>query len=92
MLPLGWQPKDGETEFGEVVGRLRVARVEDGVVHGAMEYEAAGGRTWTHTFAMHVFADAGELRAALAEGGFALDRWLDRERGWFVATAARARP
>ncbi|HZS24986.1 MAG TPA: hypothetical protein VFA30_08360 [Gaiellaceae bacterium] len=27
-------------------------------------------------------------RAALSEGGFALERWVDRERGWFTARRA----
>ena len=67
-----------------------IDRIEDGVVHGAVEY-AAGGKRWRHEFSMRVFADEEEPGAALAEGGFRLDRWLDRERGWFVATAAPAR-
>jgi hypothetical protein len=64
-LPLGWRPQDGERRVGEVLSRLRVERVEDGVVHGAMEYEARG-RTWRHAFAMRVFADEAELAAALS--------------------------
>jgi hypothetical protein len=38
---------------------------------------------------MRVFADEGELAAALAECGWVLDRWLDRDRGWFRAVRAR---
>jgi SAM-dependent methyltransferase len=85
-LPLAWSPEDGETAFGEVVSRLRVDRVEGGLVHGAMEYEVEGN-TWRHAFAMHVFADEDELVAALAEAGLRLERSLDAR--WFVAVSAR---
>lgn len=81
-LPLGWAPEDGETVLGEVVSRLHVEHVADGVVHGAVEYEAAG-TTWRHAFAMKVFADEAELGGALAEAGLRLERWLDAR--WFVA-------
>jgi SAM-dependent methyltransferase len=84
-LPLAWVPEDGETVLGEVVSRLRVARIEDGVVHGEMEYEA-GDKTWRHSFAMHVFADDTELGAALAEAGLRLERRLDAD--WFLAVPA----
>jgi len=84
-LPLAWSPEDGETTLGDVVSRLHVDRVEGGVVHGRMEYEAAG-ETWRHSFAMHVFADEAELGAALAEAGLRLDRRLDAR--WFVAVPA----
>ncbi len=89
-LPLGWEPHEAPSNLGEVTVQTRVERVEDGVVHGSAVYEAQG-RTWTHEFAMRVFADEDELAAALAEGGLHLERWLDRARGWFVATAVRAR-
>ncbi len=81
-LPLGWSPEDGERTLGEVVSRLRVDRVEDGVVHGEMEYESGDDR-WRHPFAMRVFADDAELAAALAEAGLRLERRLDAR--WFVA-------
>ena len=84
-LPLAWVPEDGETVIGEVVSRLRVGRIEDGVVHGEMEYEA-GDEAWRHSFAMHVFADDAQLAAALAEAGLRFDRWLDE--AWFTARAA----
>jgi SAM-dependent methyltransferase len=84
-LPLGWSPEDGERTLGEVVSRLRVHRVEDGVVHGEMEYEA-GSETWRHPFTMRVFADEAELGAALAEAGLRLERRLDPR--WFVAVPA----
>jgi SAM-dependent methyltransferase len=32
-LPLGWEPREGEARLGEIVSRLEVERVEDGVVH-----------------------------------------------------------
>jgi SAM-dependent methyltransferase len=84
-LPLAWSPEDGETALGDVVSRLRVDRIEDGVVHGEMEYEAGGDR-WRHPFAMRVFADDAELDAALAEAGLRLERRLDAR--WFVAVPA----
>jgi SAM-dependent methyltransferase len=81
-LPLGWSPEDGETRMGDVVSRLHVERVEEGVVHGAVEYEL-DGETVRHAFAMWVFADEEELDAALAEAGLRLERRLDDR--WFVA-------
>jgi SAM-dependent methyltransferase len=81
-LPLAWSPEDGETVLGDVVSRLRVDRVENGVVHGEMEYETESER-WRHPFAMHVFADEPELQVALAEAGLRLERRLDAR--WFVA-------
>lgn len=84
-LPLGWTPESGETILGDVASRLRVDSVEDGVVHGEMEYEAAGER-WRHSFAMRVFADDTELDAALAEAGLRLERRLDER--WFAAVPA----
>jgi SAM-dependent methyltransferase len=77
-LPLGWTPVTTES--------LRIDRIEAGVVHGEVFYE--GG--WSHAFSMRVFADEEELRAALADAAWQLDRWVDRARGWF--TAVRARP
>jgi SAM-dependent methyltransferase len=84
-LPLGWSPEDGERILGEVVSRLHVERVEEGVVDGEMEY-VADGETWLHAFTMRVFADDAELDAALAEAGLRLDRRLDAR--WFVAVPA----
>jgi SAM-dependent methyltransferase len=81
-LPLAWAPEDSETMLGDVLSRLHVGSAEDGVVRGEMEYEAAGER-WRHSFAMVVFADDGELGAALAEAGLRLERRLDAR--WFVA-------
>jgi len=74
-LPLGWQPPPS----------VRVDRIEGGVVHGEVFYE--GG--WSHAFAMRVFADDAELAEALGE--WRLDRWLDRDRGWFTAVRAARR-
>jgi SAM-dependent methyltransferase len=68
-LPLGWQPPES----------VRVQKIEDGVVHGEVFYDGGG----SHAFAMRVFADELELQAAL--GDWQLDRWIDRERGWFTA-------
>jgi SAM-dependent methyltransferase len=81
-LPLAWSPQDSETALGDVVSRLHVDDVEDGVVRGEMEYEAEG-ETWRHPFAMVVFADEAELGAALAEAGLRLERRLDAR--WFTA-------
>jgi SAM-dependent methyltransferase len=75
-LPLGWEPEPSD--------RLRIDRVEDGVVHGEVFYD--GGAS--HAFAMRVFADEEELRAVLAEGGFSLERRLDAR--WFTARRGRA--
>jgi SAM-dependent methyltransferase len=83
-LPLGWRPKDGTSRLGKVASRIRLESFEDGVARGEVRYEA-GGRSWTHAFAMRVFADEEELQSALGEAGLRLERWLDRERGWFVA-------
>lgn len=85
-LPLAWSPDDGgERTLGDVVSRLRVERVEAGVVHGEMEYES-GGEQWRHPFSMRVFADDAELDAALAEAGLRLERRLDAR--WVVASPA----
>ncbi len=81
-LPLAWSPEGGETTLGDVRSRLHVHRVEDGVVHGEMEYEA-DDETWRHSFAMRVFADDEELDVALVEAGLRLERRLDAR--WFVA-------
>lgn len=70
-LPLAWQPESSET--------VRIDRFEGGVVHGEVFYP--GG--WSQRFASRVFADDEELGAALAEGGFRLDRRLDDR--WFTA-------
>jgi SAM-dependent methyltransferase len=75
-LPLAWRPESND--------RLRIDRVEDGVVHGEVFYEDGV----SHAFAMRVFDDEDELRAALAEAGFLLERWLDAR--WFTARRARA--
>ncbi len=90
-LPLGWMPREGVAELGEVTTSTRVERIEGGVVHGVAEYEARGQR-WAHPFTMRVFADQAELEAALAEGGLRFERWLERDRGWFVATTDSAHP
>jgi hypothetical protein len=85
-LPLAWSPEDGERgALGEVVSRLHLDRVEEGVVHGEMEYEV-DGEAWRQSFAMRVFADDEELDDALAEAGLRLERRLDAR--WFVAVPA----
>jgi SAM-dependent methyltransferase len=89
-LPLGWQPSGKRAQLGAVTVWTRIDRIEHGRVHGAAEYEA-DGRRWTHPFVMRVFMDEAELGGALADGGLRFDRWLERDRGWFVATGAAAR-
>ena len=86
-LPVGWRPNEGETRIGDVTSRLRLDAFDGRLAVGEVEYEA-GGRRWSHAFEMHVFATEEELRAALAEGGLELDRWLDETRGWFCARAS----
>jgi SAM-dependent methyltransferase len=84
-LELGWHPEDGETKLGDLTSRLRVERIDGGVVHGVVEY-ATSARSWRHAFAMRVFSDRDELDDALAAAGLRLDKWLDRDGGrWFVA-------
>jgi SAM-dependent methyltransferase len=85
-LPIGWRPKEGRSQLGEVTSSVQLESFEHGVAQGEVQYEA-GGRTWTHAFAMRVFEDEAELEAALLEAGFRLERWLDRKRGWFLARA-----
>ena len=86
-LPLGWQPTDSETKVGNISSRLRVERIENGVVHGSVTY-TADGQTWEHAFAMHVFPDQAALDAALAEVGLHRNRWLDDSGRWFVACSS----
>jgi len=87
-LELGWHPRDDETKLGDLTSRLLVERIEDGVVHGVVEYETTT-RSWRHAFAMRVFSDRAELDEALGAAGLRLDKWLDRDGGrWFVAVAA----
>jgi SAM-dependent methyltransferase len=88
-LPLAWSPQEGERRLGDITARLSIERIQEGVVHGEMEY-AADGETWRHPFAMWVFADEAELEAALAEAGLRLDRVLDSD--WFVAVPVRLIP
>jgi SAM-dependent methyltransferase len=77
-LPVAWHPPESE--------RLRIDGIEDGVVHGEVFYEGGG----SHAFAMRVFADEDELAAALADGRWRFDCWVERERGWFRAVPARS--
>jgi SAM-dependent methyltransferase len=86
-LELGWRPVSGQSHLGDVTSRLHVDRIEDRVVHGAVEYDTRPD-TWRHEFAMRLFADQDELNQALRDAGLRLARWLDGEGGrWFVAVA-----
>jgi SAM-dependent methyltransferase len=84
-LPIGWEPRLDPVDIGSVTALTRVDRFANGVAYGSVEYQREG-RNWRHEFAMRVFADEDELAAALGEAGLCVDRWLDRKRGWFVAT------
>lgn len=87
-LPVGWKPERRETHLGKVTSLLRVERTEGQAVYGEVAYMSGSGR-WRHSFAMRTFADAEQLRAALAEADLRFDRWLDQEGGrWFVAARA----
>ena len=61
------------------------SRWREGFAQGEIEYQA-GGRTWRHSFGVHVFADEAALGAVLAGAGLRLDRRLDAR--WFVAVPA----
>lgn len=87
-LPLAWQPEEGKSELGAVTSQLRIERVDGPMVHGVVDYVTASGR-WKHSFDARVFADEGELGAALAEASLRFDRWLGAdEHRWFVAVPA----
>ena len=80
-LPLGWEPEDGERTLGDVVSRLRVDRVEDGVVHG----DAVRGRR-RDVAALVRDARLRRRRGArgcAGRGGAPAERRLDPR--WFVA-------
>src|SRR5207244_4655710 len=82
-LPLGWRPKAEDGLLGDMVSRVADVVVDGDLVHGVAEYERAGER-WRHPFTMRVFDEDG-LRAALAEAGLELERFLDDRRSWLVA-------
>jgi SAM-dependent methyltransferase len=86
-LPIGWRAKEGTSQLGEVASSVWAESFEGDVARGKVCYEARG-RSWTHSFAMRVFADEEELQSALRETGWRFERWLDRGRGWFTARGA----
>lgn len=65
-----------ELLWAEVTGDLLEAEVRYGV----------DGLVWQQRFRARLLGEDA-LRALLARGGLAFDRWLD-EPGWFVATSA----
>ena len=82
-LPLAWSPEDGETTLGDVRSRLHVHRVEDGVVHGEMEYEADGRDVAALVRDARLRGRRGARRARSPRQALRLERRLDAR--WFVA-------
>ncbi|TML86834.1 MAG: class I SAM-dependent methyltransferase [Actinobacteria bacterium] len=85
-LPLGWRPAPDESRLGDIVTRVVDVAVDGDVVRGVVEYERHTDH-WRHPFAMRVF-DEGGLRAALAEAGLQLQRFLDDHGSWLTAVPA----
>jgi SAM-dependent methyltransferase len=84
---LDWDAAVGRTtRLGDVGVRVDAARRDGSIVHAVVLYELRD-RVWRQAFAARMF-DEEELHAELHAGGLLLERWLDRERGWFIATAA----
>jgi SAM-dependent methyltransferase len=82
--PPGLDWKAGaETELGDVVVRLVEVERTGERIRATMEY-GVDGQTWRQTFEAELLDEDG-LRGALAPSGLRFDRWLSRERGWFVA-------
>lgn len=73
----------------QVSAAVRDASVAGGLVLGAVEYQAAR-RRWRHPFRSRVLDDAA-LDSELERAGLRLGRWLDPDRTWFTASAARER-
>jgi SAM-dependent methyltransferase len=79
---LDWEA-GAETQLGDVVVRLVEAARTGEWIRATMEYRV-DGQTWRQTFEAELLDEDG-LRAAIAPSGLRFDRWLSRERGWFVA-------
>jgi SAM-dependent methyltransferase len=83
--PPGWDPAGSvgrESALGDATAELLRAEMVGDLLEAEVRY-GVDGRTWQQPFRARVFDEAG-LRAFLAAGGLAFDRWLDRP-GWFVA-------
>ncbi len=80
----------GSVDSPRNVGPVRItvtrATVTGTHLAASVRYETPGG-TWDQPFEAELLDDAA-LQAALADAGFAFDRWLDRRRGWLVARRA----
>lgn len=79
---LTWQPGEPR-QLGGVTLRLAEAELTGERVRATMEYEVEG-RIWRQPFEA-LMLDDDALELALRAGGLALERWLDRDRGWLVA-------
>ena len=87
--PPGWfdEATEGERTSGGVTFRLRdLRRPGSGLLAATAEYQV-GERAWTHTFTARRLDD-GELAAALAEAGLAVDAYLTGDGSWVRAVPA----
>ena len=87
--PPGWfdEATEGERTGGGVIFRLRdLGRPGPGLLAATAEYQV-GERVWTHTFTARRLDD-GELAAALAEAGLAVDAYLTGDGSWVRAVPA----
>jgi SAM-dependent methyltransferase len=82
-LPPGWRPNEEDSLLGDIVSRVADVVVDGELVRGVAEYER-GDERWRHPFTMRVFDEDG-VRAALAQAGLELERFLDDRRSWLVA-------
>jgi SAM-dependent methyltransferase len=84
--PPAWfdQAAEGERTSGAVTFRLRdLRRPGPGLLEATAEYQV-GERVWTHAFTTRRLDD-GELAAALAEAGLAVDAYLTGDGSWVRA-------
>jgi SAM-dependent methyltransferase len=87
--PPGWfdDATEGERTSGGVTFRLRdLRRPGPGLLAATAEYQV-GERVWTHAFTARRLGD-GELAAALAEAGLAVDAYLTGDGSWVRAVPA----
>jgi SAM-dependent methyltransferase len=85
----GWfdEATEGERTSGGVTFRLRdLRRPGPGLLAATAEYQV-GERVWTHAFTARRLDD-GELAAALAEAGLAVDAYLTGDGSWVRAVPA----
>jgi SAM-dependent methyltransferase len=87
--PPAWfdEAAEGERTSGGITFRLRdLTRPGPGLLAATAEYQA-GERVWTHAFTTRRLDD-GELAAALAEAGLAVDTYLTGDGSWVRAVPA----